>query len=147
MKKEAKREVTQQVCDHVRRMLDAGMKQTEVGQILGFDASTVCKIKKAGFRLDEYLEYRRTSNRKKEPEEIVIAEEEREPEVPGQLRMDLVPAEDKPEMSDQAKMMRFEAEMTGKIVKAITEQAVMINMKLDQLHDAMFQIIRCMRRE
>ena len=66
-------------------------------------------------------------------------------QVPGQLRMDLTP--EKPEMSEQMKMMRFQAHLADRIVKAGEENAVMLNTKLDKLNDTLSMILRAIRKE
>ena len=66
--------------------------------------------------------------------------------MPGQIRMDLTP-EEKPEMSEQVKMMRFQAHQADRIVKAIEENAVMLNTKLDRLNDTLCMILRAVRKE
>lgn len=79
-------------------------------------------------------------------------------ELPGQIGMDLQPAEEKPGMSDQVKMMRFLAGQTDKICEKITAQAMIINetllrmletlaqleLKLPRISDYMGQILRKM---
>lgn len=79
-------------------------------------------------------------------------------ELPGQIGMDLQPAEEKPEMSDQVKMMRMIAGQTDKICEKITAQALIINetllktletlaqldLKLPRISDYLGQILRKM---
>lgn len=74
-----------------------------------------------------------------------IIEKEAAEELPGQIRMDLTP--EKPEMSDQTKLMRFQAHQADRIVKAIEENAVMLNTKLDRLNDTLCMILRAVRKE
>ena len=69
-----------------------------------------------------------------------------EEQVPGQIRMDLEPAE-KPEMSETTKLMRFQAGQAERIVKAIEENAVMLNTMMDRLNDTMSMVLRAVRRE
>ena len=127
MKAEERKEVTQQTCDDVKRMLEAGLKQKDAARILRLDPSTISKIKNAEYRLETYLENRREWNKKAKagpadgPADGRRTEElkpEREPEVPGQIRMEL--AEEKPEMSDHVKMMRFQAAQADRIVMALS---------------------------
>ena len=107
------------------------------------------------FKMSGWEEY---ENYKKEKAEKQRAREEKrkaaqpepaEEEVPGQIRMDLTPAEEHEEtLGDmQTKMMRFQAEMAGKIMKKIEDQTIMINSKLDQLNDTLHMILRAVRKE
>lgn len=146
MEKEAKTPVTQQTCDDAKAMIEAGMKQKDIGRILHKDASTISKIKTAGYNLEAYLKLRRESNStKKEPNvELVydpsIAEEYRREqaakaeEIAGQIEMELTTV--KPEMSEQTKMMRFQASQVDKLI-----------MKLDQIYNMASMILRVVRKE
>ena len=146
MAKEAKKtQITEQICKQAQLMRKGGASQTEIAQLLGVNACTISRIEAAGFDFEKYTENRK-ERRAKEKQKESMAQPAEEP-LEGQIRMDLVAEEKQPEMSDQTKMMRFEAEMTSKIVKAVTDQAIMVIMKMDQLNDTMHQIIRCMRRE
>lgn len=86
--------------------------------------------------------------------------DERKPaeELPGQMQMDLTPEapaeEEKKEMSDQTKLMRFQAHEADLILKKIEEQGNrmveqlnLVTMKLDRLNDTLHMIIRCIRKE
>lgn len=137
----------------------------QIGKMCQRDASTVQRVLKGG-SWEGYCEVIRQKGekRKKQAEEkqkvmLVydpsIAEEYRreqeakraaEEQVPGQIEMELTPAE-KPEMSDQVKMMRFQAEMTAKITKAVEVSTVELLTKLDKLNDTMSMILRAIRRE
>ena len=80
----------------------------------------------------------RKERREKEKKQ---AEEQQEPqrpeELPGQMEMDLVRATEKPsEMSDQVKMMRFQASQIDKLV-----------LKLDHINDTLSMILRAIRKE
>lgn len=147
MTKEAKQktQITKEICKQAQLMRKGGANQTEVAQLLGVNACTISRIEAAGFDFETYT-VNRKDRRAKEKQKESLAKPAEEP-LEGQMRMDLVAEEKQPELSDQTKMMRFEAEMTTKIVKAVTDQAIMVIMKLDQLNDTMHQIIRCMRRE
>ena len=63
-----------------------------------------------------------------------------EEQLPGQIEMKLDPEEEiidqKPEMTDQVKMMRFQAAQVDKII-----------MRLNQLNDTMSMILRAVRKE
>ena len=53
--------------------------------------------------------------------------------MPGQIAMELEP---KPEMSDQTKLMRFQAAQVDKLI-----------LKIDRLNDTMSMILRAIRKE
>ena len=96
----------------------------------------------------------REKKRKAEQENVMlvydqsIAEEYRreqeakqaEEKLPGQIEMELDPEEEiidqKPEMTDRVKMMRFQAAQVDKII-----------MRLNQLNDTMSMILRAVRKE
>lgn len=128
--------ITQEDCDCARFLMRKGYSIKSIANTLKCDPSTVSKIKTADFRLEAYLENRKESNRKdaerkaarkqKAETETAPAEEQ----VPGQMVMDLTPAEEKPEMSEAVKMKRFLAGQIGEIVKAlngITEELKKLN--------------------
>lgn len=128
--------ITQEDCDCARFLMRKGYSIKSIANTLKCDPSTVSKIKTADFRLEAYLENRKESNRKdaerkaarkqKAETETAPAEEK----VPGQMVMDLTPAEEKPEMSETVKMKRFLAGQIGEIVKAlngITEELKKLN--------------------
>ena len=127
MKKEAgskKTRVTEQDCRLAELLLRGKAPIKEVAQLVGKDQTTISRMKKAGFDLEKYNEMTRARKERyaKEPEE------EREPEVPGQIAMELPTAEEpKPEMSDQVKLMRFQAAQTEKVLEKITAQAAILN--------------------
>ena len=128
--------ITQEDCDCARFLMRKGYSIKSIANTLKCDPSTVSKIKTADFRLEAYLENRKESNRKdaerkaarkqKAETETAPAEEQ----VPGQMVMDLTPAEEKQEMSEAVKMKRFLAGQIGEIVKAlngITEELKKLN--------------------
>ena len=135
MEKGAKRKpVTQQACDDVKAMIRIGFSQAEIGDRLGYDSSTISKIKKGNYVLEEYLKVRRESNektaaRKKEAEEPAAEEQ-----IVGQIEMDLTTQ--KTEMSEQTKMMRSQAAQVDKLI-----------MKLDQIYNMASMILRAVRKE
>ena len=135
MKEAKKMQITDQVCKQIQLMLKGGAKQTEVGALLGIHASTVRKIAKAGFSVEQYLENKKME-REREKQTLKPAEEQQpaEEQVTGQIEMDLTPG--KPEMSDQVKMMRF---MAGQVDK--------LYMKMETINDTLNQILRVMRKE
>lgn len=161
--KEAKRtQITEAICKQAQLMRRGGANQTEIGKLLGVNPCTISRIEAAGFDLETYQENRKAQREKEKAAkqtvvELVydpsIAEEYRKEqeakaaeELPGQMKMDLTP-EEKPEMSDQTKMMRFQAHQADRIVKAIEDNAVMLNTKLDRLNDTLCMILRAVRKE
>ena len=111
-----RKKITQEDCDIVRFFTRRGMKMKDIGKMLGLDASTICKIKAGDFRLEQYLEIRKESNRKsaekKAAETVQLA---------GQMEMNLKPEAETPEMSEQTKMMRFQAHLADRIIKKLDE--------------------------
>ena len=128
--------VTQQVCDDAKKMLEAGLNQDDIGRILGFHSTTISKIKKTGFNLEAYLKFRtETNGNKKNREEEKPAEEQ----VPGQMEMELPPAEEpKTEYSEQVKMMRFQAgqvERLAALLGRIDDHLCMVLRRLERVQD------------
>lgn len=144
-----KTRITQEDCDCARFLMRKGYSIKSIANTLKCDPSTVSKIKTADFRLDAYLENRKESNRKdadrkkkekvraelreqaEKDRETIQEQEKRRAQLAGQIEMDLQPEKaEKPEMSDQTKMMRFLAGQIGEIVKAlngITEELKKLN--------------------
>ena len=162
MKEAKKMQVTEVICKQAQLMRRGGANQTEIGKLLGVNPCTISRIEAAGFDLETYQANRKAQKEKEKAAkrtmvELVydpgIAEEYRKEqeakaaeELPGQLQMDLKP-EEKPEMSEQVKMMRFQAHQADRIVKAIEDSAVMLNTKLDRLNDTLCMILRAVRKE
>lgn len=116
----------------------------QIGTMLGMDATTAGRIISTGswegycaWKKEKAAKERRKSREAAVERLNMALEQERvqqaEEQVPGQMRMNL----DAPEpMSEQTKMMRFEAAQVEKILQ-----------KLGQLNDTMREIIRCIRKE
>lgn len=139
MKEAKKVQITQQICEQIRLMRRAGANQTEIGKLMGISAPTISRIESAAFDLEKYLENKRTAREKEKKGPELMAEGTYEwktgDEFPGQLRMDLHPAEEqKTEMSDQVKLMRF---LAGQVDK--------LYMKLDTINNTVSQILRATR--
>lgn len=146
MKEAKKVQITEQICRQAQLMRKGGANQTQVAELLGINSSTVSRIEAAGYDLKTYTENRkiRREKEKKQKTEEPRAEEQ----VEGQMQMDLTPAEDqKPEMSDQVKMMRFQAHQADEIMKRIEQAEVAICSKLDRLNDTLSMILRAVRKE
>ena len=123
--------ITQELCRKAQIML-AGAKVPEVAKLLGIGESTLKRIRQHGFDAEKYkkaLEGRK--DMKDKPEE-----KQAEEQVPGQISMDMLAKEEKPaEMSDQTKMMRFQAAQVDKLY-----------MMLNRINDNVCQLIRMMEK-
>lgn len=151
MKEANRTQITETICKQAQLMRKGGANQTEIGKLLGVNPCTISRIEKAGFDLATYQESRRMEKQKEKAakmaaDDVKVATVTSKGElVPGQLEMDLPPK--KTEMSDQTKLMRFQAHQADRIVKAIEENAVMLNTKLDKLNDTLCMILRAIRKE
>ena len=139
--------IDQKMCRMVELMLKGGAAPKEISEQLNISKTTVSRIKSAGFSAEQYEKDK--TQRVIEEKTKATAEEqpEREPEVPGQMQMQL-PVDymtakmereittEKPEMSDQVKMMRFVASQVDKVI-----------MKLDQIYNMQSMILRAVRKE
>ena len=136
MKEAKKMQVTDQICKQAQLMRRGGANQTEIGKLLGMNPCTISRIEKAGFNYEKYLENRRIAKEKeKKAKEQAEEPQAQEEQVPGQIEMELVAA--KPaEMTDQVKLMRFQAGQIDKLV-----------LKLDHINDTLNMILRVMRKE
>ena len=127
--------VTEELCRAVQLMMAGNPDQKEVARLLGTSATTVSRIKAAGF---DYQTFLKNTELRKIEQQTVKAEAAVEKinaeidkvraaeaqTVPGQIRMEIPekPLEaEKPEMSDQVKMMRFIAGQVDRIAKALGE--------------------------
>ena len=140
--------IDQKMCRMVELMLKGGAKPAEISEQLKISKATISRIKTAGFSAEQYEKDK--TQRVIEEKTKVSAEEqpEREQEVPGQMQMQL-PVDyteaakmereittEKPEMTDQHKMMRFVASQVDKVI-----------MKLDQIYNMQSMILRAVRKE
>lgn len=106
----------------------------QIGAATCCDASTAGKIIKCG-SWEGYCAFKdEKARREREKNQKAAEEEPAEEQVPGQIRMELEP--EKPEMSDQVKMMRF---LAGQVDK--------LYMKLETINDTLSQIMRVVRKE
>ena len=171
--------ITQDLCRMVELMLKGGAQQKEVGERLGISKATVSRIKTAGYDAEQY---RKNTTERVEKENLaeetvsiplapgkvlrvdqnadgITVTEMEEEQVPGQLCMDLQTAEEqKPEMSDQTKLMRFLAGQIDKIdtrLRSLEAREQTTNMSIllksdaittgmDKLIDYLAQILRKM---
>ena len=155
MKKE-RTQITQELCDHVRILLAGGANLNKAAEITKTGHATISRIKAAGYDAEVYRKNQIKQKEKKKLDELMpegTYEWKHGDEFPGQLRMDLKPANVTPyeEMNDQTKLMRFQAAQADKICEKITKQAVIINetllVKLDRINDTLCQILRAIRKE
>ena len=158
--------ITQDLCRMVELMLKGGAQQKEVGERLGISKATVSRIKTAGYDAEKY---RKNTTERVEKENqaeetvsiplvpgkvlrvdqnangITVTEMEEE-QVPGQICMELQPAEEQkpaeePDAEDlQTKMMRF---LGGKFGGVEKTEGLIVE-KLDKIIDYMAQILRKM---
>lgn len=154
--------ITQDLCRMVELMLKGGAKQKEVGKRLGISKATVSRIKTAGYDAEQY---RKNTTERVEKENLaevniplvhgkvlradqnangITVTEMEEEQVPGQICMELQPAEEQkpaeePDAEDlQTKMMRFLGGKFGGVEKA---EGLIVE-KLDKIIDYMAQILR-----
>ena len=157
--------ITQDICRMVELMLKGGAKQKEVGERLGISKATVSRIKTAGYDAEQYrkntTERVEKENQAEEEEKIrfpltvekveatedgisVVARQAEE-QVPGQICMNLQPAEEqKQEMSDQTKLMRFIAGQVDKRERNAQIYTGEIITHMAKIEDYLAQILRKM---
>ena len=135
MKKEAKRtQITEALCEQARLMRKGGANQTTIGKLLGVNPCTISRIEKAGFDLKIYNENTKARKEKEQKKAQEPEKQEAEEPIAGQIEMELTT--EKPDMSDQTKMMRFQAAQVDKLI-----------MKLDQIYNMASMILRTIRKE
>lgn len=125
--------------DLVLQMKERNPKLTteQIAAVMDFDATTAGRIIRCG-SWEAFCEWKaekarkeREKNRKAEPAE---GKTEAEEQIPGQIEMELVEAKPQ-EMTDQVKMMRFQAAQVDKLV-----------LKLDHINDTLSMILRAVRK-
>ncbi len=153
MKEANRTQITDTICKQAQLMRKGGANQTEIGKLLGVNPCTISRIEKAGFDLATYQASRRLEKQKEKAAKAVItvraediqAAMSAEEQVPGQLQMDLTP--EKTEMSDQTKLMRFQAHMTDDVKKTIIDMIAMVTVNQNKLYDMVCQLLRAVRKE
>lgn len=149
------KEVDRAMCDLVLNMKARNEKLTtaQIGAVLKCDATTAGRIISCGSWeaycawKDEKARKEREKNRKAAEEQA--EEPQREPEVPGQMKMDLtgaeqkyttvnvqIPANEPLVLVNEQKMIRF---LAGQIDK--------LYMKMETINDTLSQILRAVRKE
>ena len=126
MKKEAENkrvQITKEIGIAAKIMYDRGKKVKDIALALGPSESAISHLKTAGWDVDKYLEKKREDNLRAAEKRKTKKEEPKPEQLMGQIEMDLKAAEGehKPEMSDQTKMMRFQAHQVDRIVEILEE--------------------------
>ena len=157
--------ITPVLIRQVQLMLAGGATGKEAAEITGTSEGTISRIKKAGFDYDTFV--KNTEARRKPPREnlwpvefIRQEMEKQEPEklelqggvdyqvqvneqLAGQMKMDL--PEEKTELSDTVKMMRFLGGKLGTIegkIEFLNVTAALINENMGKICDYLGQILR-----
>lgn len=126
----------------------------QIAAVMGFDATTAGRIVRCG-SWEAFCEWKAEKARKereknrKAAEKKPAEEPEREPEIPGQMKMDLtgaeqkyttmkvqIPANEPLVLVNEQKMIRF---LAGQIDK--------LYMKMETINDTLSQILRAVRKE
>ena len=155
--------ITQDLCRMVELMLKGGAQQKEVGERLGISKATVSRIKTAGYDAEQYRKNTTERVEKENQAEVSIplvpgkvlrvdqnangitVTEMEEEQVPGQICMDLQQAEEqKPEMREQTKLMRFLAGKFGDEYELISACMGSLTHHLVKIEDYLAQILRKM---
>ena len=138
--------IDQKMCRMVELMLKGGAAPKEISEQLKISKTTISRIKSAGF---SELQYAANTAKRRLDEKAITWVNAAEVQMPGQMQMEM-PVDytaaaaqiereittEKPEMSDQVKMMRFVASQVDKVI-----------MKLDQIYNLESQILRAVRKE
>ena len=134
------------------------LNNTQIGSAFKVDASTVGKMIKCG-TWEKYGEYKkdkaekgriREQARKTETQTVELFSGD-EKIAEEQIEMQLDPEEEildqKPEMSNQTKLMRFQAAQADKIIGQMMVNVDAILMKLERINDTMSMILRAIRKD
>ena len=154
--------ITEKVFSSIMILHEANpeLNSTQIGKVFKVDASTVGKMIRCGTweKYEEFKKEKAEKGRQREAARRKAEEQKPEPQIEGQIRMELLPEEKDPvpemvriETIDPVKLMRFQAEMTSRICEKITAQSLILNetllVKLDRLNDTMSMVLRAVRRE
>lgn len=139
-RKEAKKMARGKVIDKAAADLVLQMKERnpkltteQIAAVMDFDATTAGRIIRCG-SWEAFCEWKAEKAKKERERNRATAEEpEAEEQIPGQICMELEP---KQEMSEQTKLMRFQAAQVDKLV-----------LKLDHINDTLNMILRAVRKE
>ena len=149
--------IDQKLCRKAEMMFkDPKATVKEVAELLGVSPATMSRICTAGFSVEQYEKNNAERNQKEkgklerflQMEKLPLAQQpiqtDNLEECPGQISMDLQTAEEKQEMTDQTKLMRF---LAGKFTG--TENTIQITMAelilhIGKIEDYLAQILRRM---
>ena len=137
------KQVDRELVELILQMKERNQKLTteQIGAVTNCDATTAGRIIKCG-TWEKYQEFKKEKAEKgRQREQARKAEpQDAEEQVPGQITMQLDPEEEivdqKPEMSEQVKMMRFQASQVDKLA-----------LKLDHINDTLNMLLRAVRKE
>lgn len=136
------KQVDRELVELILQMKERNPKLTteQIGAATCCDATTAGRIIKGG-SWEGYCAFKDEKARKEREKAKKAAEEQAtEEQVPGQITMQLDPEEEiidqKPDMSEQVKMMRFQASQVDKLA-----------LKLDHINDTLNMILRAVRKE
>lgn len=145
--------ITPVLIRQVQLMLAGGATGKEAAEITGTSEGTISRIKKAGFDYDTFV--KNTEARRKtaevpenKPEQLELQggvdyQVQVNEQLAGQMKMDL--PEEKTELSDTVKMMRFLGGKLGTIegkIEFLNVTAALINENLGKICDYLGQILR-----
>ena len=136
--------IDEALCRMVELMLKGGANRKEIQERLGISNATISRIKTAGFDAKQYAANKELRVKNEKAGTWVQEAEEAEGQIQMEMPVDYTEAArmereittEKPEMSDQVKMMRFVAAQVDKVI-----------MKLDQIYNLESQILRAVRKE
>jgi hypothetical protein len=142
--------ITPVLIRQVQLMLAGGATGKEAAEITGTSEGTISRIKKAGFDYDTFVkntEARRKTAEvpEKKPEQLELQggvdyQVQVNEQLAGQMKMDL--PEEKTEMSDTVKMMRFLAGRLDTMEKSQVEELGYVIERLGRICDYLGQILR-----
>lgn len=124
--------ISQALCDHVKLLVAGGANAETAAEITKTGKATIYRIKAAGYNAEAY---RMNMDKQRAREAQSLVQEEKKPpepertEVPGQMCMEL--PEKETGMSEQVKMMRFQAAQVEKLY-----------LMLSRINDNLCQILR-----
>ena len=128
--------VDEKTAESMKILAGFGFEPEVIGEKCGgYSGTVVRKLATVGFDVEKYREVKKAENKAQAQRKAEETEPETAEELPGQLEMELTTVE-KPEMSEQTKMMRFQAGQVERLA-----------VKLDKIHDTLCMILRAMRRD
>ena len=136
--------IDQKMCRMVELMMKGGAPTAEIREQMKISKATISRIKSAGFSALQYAANTALRVQNAKAGTWVPEAEEAEGQIQMEMPVDYTEAArmereittEKPEMSDQVKMMRFVAAQVDKLI-----------MKLDQIYNLESQILRAVRKE